>query len=107
MPRKPIMNYMREFLGITGQDADDLFDCFIESFEELCQKLESAIEQRDVMEIRRVTHSIIGSSSNLGCEDISQHAMDINTAAKSNDFEHMHQPMQKLKEHLEIFRSCK
>lgn len=104
MLKETIIAYMREHLGITGIDAAELFDCYVETVDELCKKLEQAIERFDVPEIRNITHSIAGSSANIGANSIAESAIAINTAAKSNDFNALETSLRKLKEYSEMLR---
>ncbi|MDD2478328.1 MAG: Hpt domain-containing protein [Victivallaceae bacterium] len=104
MLKESIIIYMRDILGITGSDAEELFDCYVETLEQLCQKLEQAVEQHNVMEIRNITHSIMGSSSNIGANIISEQAAAANMAAKSHDFGSVKSLSQELKKYPEILR---
>lgn len=104
MFEESIMTYMRDLLGITGTDAKELFECYVETLEELCKKLEEAVERRDVMEVRNITHSIVGSSTNIGANTIAEHAILINEAAKSHDFCSVESSLQKLKEYSVMLR---
>lgn len=104
MFKESIMTYMNDFLGITGGDAKELFDCYVETLEELCKKLEEAVEQQDVAEVRNITHSIAGSSANIGANTIAELAIAINAAAKSHDFNSVKSSLQKIKEYVAMLR---
>lgn len=93
-----IMEYMSHALELAEEDAKELMVMYIETLNEHCQKLESALAASDFMEIRRLTHSLTGCSGNVGADEIVEAVRDVNSAAKIPNIEACSAAMIKLQD---------
>lgn len=82
--KKDVYEFFLNDLGLGMEDADPLYQTFLESFGEIASELRQT-RPDDEMALRRITHSIIGFSQNVGANDLFEAAMRLNAAAKAGD----------------------
>ena len=71
-------------LGLEEDEFLELAELFIETSASDLSKLQSAIEQKDMQEVVKSSHSIKGASGNLGFTDIFEVAKEIETNARKD-----------------------
>jgi hypothetical protein len=82
--KQDVLNFLATELGLGPDDTQSLYDSFMSSFGELVADLRKAASD-DEMELRRITHSIIGFSQNVGALDLFEEAKTLNACAKAKD----------------------
>lgn len=82
--KQDVFDFFINGLGLSTEDAQPLYDTFLESFGEMVDALHAASPD-DEMELRRITHSIIGFSQNVGAMDLFEAAKSLNACAKAHD----------------------
>ena len=83
--KKDVINYLVDSLGLSGDELPEFYDTFIASFDECAQELSGLTSFTDFMGIRRITHTLIGFSQNVGAMDLFEAARTLNAAAKAED----------------------
>ena len=84
--KKDVLDFLRDELGLEPDEVGPLYESFMDSFVEIANELRS-MSRDDVPGLRRVTHSIIGFSQNVGAIDLYEAAKELNAAAKSDDLD--------------------
>ena len=84
--KEDVYRFFLEDLGLGHDDAEPLYESFLESFAETVAELRDA-RADDEAALRRITHSIIGFSQNVGAGDLLEAARRLNAAAKAGDAE--------------------
>ena len=82
--KQDVLDFFTQELGLAPDDVGPLYETFVESFGAVARDLRAA-SPSDEMELRRVTHAIIGFSQNVGAQDLFEAAKALNTAAKAGD----------------------
>lgn len=82
--KQDVFDFFTNGLGLSMEDAQPLYETFLESFGEMVAALRAASPD-DEMELRRITHSIIGFSQNVGASDLFEAAKTLNACAKAHD----------------------
>ncbi len=82
--KKDVFDFFTGELGLGQEDAQSLYDTFMSSFGEVVADLRKA-SPADEMELRRITHSVIGFSQNVGALDLFEAARVLNACAKAHD----------------------
>ena len=82
--KQDVFDFFRNDLGLGEEDAMPLYESFMESFRETADELRVA-SPGDETTLRRITHSIIGFSQNVGALDLFESAKTLNAAAKAGD----------------------
>ena len=82
--KKDVIDFLKTELGLGPEDTQSLYDDFMSSFGESVAELRKA-SAADEMELRRITHSIIGVAQNVGALDLSEAARALNACAKAKD----------------------
>ena len=83
--KQDITNYLVSELGLTEADVPELYESFLGSFAECIKDIRALSSFSDFMEIRRITHTLIGFSQNVGATDLYEAARELNLCAKAED----------------------
>ena len=83
--KQDIANYLVNELGLTEEDVPDLYESFIGSYADCVKDIHALSNFSDFMEIRRITHTLIGFSQNVGATDLYEAARALNLCAKAED----------------------
>jgi hypothetical protein len=82
--KNDVLAFFRNDLGLGDEDSAPLYESFMESFGDIVRSLRAAPDS-DFMELRRITHAIIGFSQNVGAIDLFEAAKSLNASAKAAD----------------------
>ena len=74
-------------LGLEEDEYLELFELFLETTESNLEKLRTGIDTGNTQEVVASSHSIKGSSANLGLEKISEVAKAVEEKARQNGLE--------------------
>jgi len=81
----PVFSYSRLLdMGLSQEDANDFVLDLIKQVEDTLPQIEEAISKNDITHLEELTHSIKGSSTNIGTGGIADLLIDFNTYTKSN-----------------------
>ena len=83
--KQDITNYLVSELGLDEADVPELYESFIGSFAECVNDIRALKSFSDFMEIRRITHTLIGFSQNVGATDLYEASRELNLRAKAED----------------------
>ncbi len=83
--KKDVIDYLVTAMGLTMEDTPELYESFIGSFADCVGDLRAMPDYTDFMAIRRVTHTLIGFSQNVGAQDLFEAARALNLCAKAED----------------------
>ncbi len=78
---------LNELKEIMGDDFSELVTVFISDSQIQLDDLKAAIEASDAPTIRRVAHTVKGSSANLGIETLSSICKELELNAAENNIE--------------------
>lgn len=74
-------------LGLEEEEYLELLELFLETTESNLEKLRVGIDRGNTEEVVASSHSIKGSSANLGLEEISEAAKGVEEKARQNGLE--------------------
>ena len=74
-------------LGLDVEDYTELIDLYIETTKADFEGLKTALAARDAKEVHRKSHSIKGSSGNMGLMELYETAKEINDNARADNLE--------------------
>ena len=83
--KQDIVNYLVSEMGLSEADVPELYESFIDSFAECVKDIRALSSFSDFMEIRRITHTLIGFSQNVGATDLYEVSRALNTCAHAED----------------------
>ena len=83
--KQDIANYLVSELGLGEADVSELYESFLGSFAECVNDIHALKSFSDFMEIRRITHTLIGFSQNVGASDLYEASRELNRCAKAED----------------------
>ena len=83
--KQDIANYLVSELGLSEADVPDLYESFLGSYAECVKDIRALSSFSDFMEIRRITHTLIGFSQNVGATDLYEASRALNLCAKAED----------------------
>lgn len=83
--KQDVITFLVESLGLSKDELPEFYDTFMTSFDECAQELSGITSFTDFMGIRRITHTLIGFSQNVGAMDLFESARTLNAAAKAED----------------------
>lgn len=95
-----------DFLERTMNDRElgrQVLEMFLDTGSELLASLEKAISDGDGQEIMRLSHSLKGSSGNVGAKRLSEFALVIEKIAEEGDLGGVVERFDKLKKEFELF----
>ncbi len=75
---------LNELKGIMGDDFSELITVFINDGQTQLNNLASAVEASDAPTIKRIAHTLKGSSANLGIEQLSAICKELELKAADN-----------------------
>ena len=105
---KTILWNETDFLDTVSNDfnfAKSLLNDFIIQTESLLNSIPTSIEKKDFEELRRIGHTIDGSSSTISAISLSEHGKELNKAAKSEDIELLKKTHKELTSTLKKFKT--
>lgn len=105
---KTILWNETDFLDTVSNDfnfAKSLLNDFIIQTESLLNSIPNSIEKKDFEELRRIGHTIDGSSSTISAISLSEHGKELNKAAKSEDIELLKKTHKELTSALKKFKT--
>ena len=105
---KTILWNETDFLDTVSNDfnfAKSLLNDFIIQTESLLSSIPNSIEKKDFEELRRIGHTIDGSSSTISAISLSEHGKELNKAAKSEDIELLKKTHKELTSALKKFKT--
>ena len=91
---------LSERLGLEKEDFLELVELFLETGASDLNKLETALQQEDVEEVVKSSHSIKGASGNLGFTDIFEAAKGVEQNARANSLDGATDAVGAIKGHL-------
>ena len=85
--RVPAVDFARlqDLFGDDDAAIQELLEVFVTTTAPLLSRLQNAIEQQGFDDIRVLGHQIAGSASNLGIQQLQQHATALEKAAMASD----------------------
>ena len=89
---------LAENLGLEEDEFLELVELYIETCSADLVKLESAVQQSNIQEVVELSHSIKGSSGNLGFMNVFDMAKEIEEKARDNVIEGAVSSVQSIKE---------
>ena len=72
-------------IGISKEDANEIYEDFIENFDDIINKLQDSIEENDFKGLAGLAHQLKGTSSNLRIDSIYELSKDLEIRAKNED----------------------
>lgn len=105
---KTILWNETDFLDTVSNDfnfAKSLLNDFIIQTESLLSSIPNSIEKKDFEELRRIGHTIDGSSSTISAISLSEHGKELNKAAKNEDIELLKKTHKELTSTLKKFKT--
>ncbi len=94
--KQSIIRYMTEVLELPQEDTQELYDYYLDTLKDHCERMTQAITAVDFGEIRNLTHSLTGCSGNVGAQEIVAIVHQINAAAKALDIQQVQVEFDKL-----------
>jgi HPt (histidine-containing phosphotransfer) domain-containing protein len=70
-------------MGLGEDDAKEFVGDLINQIDEQIPKIQNAIDEQDVKQVERLTHSIKGSSTNIGVGGVADLLVEFNTYTKN------------------------
>lgn len=98
-------NKMAERLGLEVDEFMELAELFIETASSELDRLRSAIDRENLQEVIESSHSIKGSSGNMGFMEIFEVAKGIEFNARDNSLEGAETACNSIKDRIEILIS--
>lgn len=89
---------LAENLGLEEDEFLELVELYIETCSADLAKLESAVQQSNIKEVAELSHSIKGSSGNLGFMNVFEMAKEIEEKARNHIIEGAVSSVQSIKE---------
>ena len=83
--KQDIATYLVNELGLSEEDVPELYESFIDSFADCVKDIRALLSFSDFLEIRRITHTLIGFSQNVGATDLYEVSRALNTCAHAED----------------------
>ena len=83
--KQDIATYLVNELGLSEEDVPELYESFIDSFADCVKDIRALSSFSDFMEIRRITHTLIGFSQNVGATDLYEVSRALNSCAHAED----------------------
>ena len=83
--KQDIATYLVNELGLSEEDVPELYESFIDSFADCVKDIRALSSFSDFMEIRRITHTLIGFSQNVGATDLYEVSRALNACAHAED----------------------
>lgn len=80
-----ILNYLENTFGVSGNDATELLDLYLQTVTENCGKLDEACAAADYDKASKVAHSIKGCALNCGHAEVAELAKSMEHSAKAHD----------------------
>ncbi len=74
-------------LGLEAEDYTELIDLYIETTKSDLEDLKTALVDQDAKEVHRKSHSIKGSSGNMGLMELYETAKEIDDNARADNLE--------------------
>jgi len=81
-----------------------ILDNFVENFPQQIESLKESISKSDIAKVKRLSHSIKGSSGNLGAMRLQAAAAEIESACAGEDLNTAAMQLPKLSEQFQQFR---
>lgn len=78
---------LTELKSLLEESFSMLIMTFIQDTEEQLIKLEGYIPNKKYLELRKIAHSMKGSSANMGAKYLYNLAVDLETACKKEDYQ--------------------
>lgn len=82
--KSDVINFLSSELGLEPEDAQPLYESFMEAFGEVVGELRET-RPDDEAGLRRITHNMMGFSQNVGALDLFEAAKVLNACAKAHD----------------------
>lgn len=76
------LNMLKELIG---DDLKEILDAYLQTAPDNINKLEQALTQADAEQVRMQAHSLKGSSANIGANDLSSLAAQLEQLGKNDD----------------------
>lgn len=83
--RNEIAAHLKEMLELSDEEIQEFMTVFLQSLDDCCKELISLRVSLDCMGLRRVTHTLIGFTENMGAMDVMTASRALNAAAKAAD----------------------
>ncbi len=83
--KQDIANYLVSELGLSEADVPELYESFLSSYAECIKDIRALSSFSNFMEIRRITHTLIGFSQNVGATDLFEVSRALNSCAHAED----------------------
>ncbi|MBW1670031.1 MAG: Hpt domain-containing protein [Deltaproteobacteria bacterium] len=96
---------LAENIGLEKEEYLELVELFVETGKSDMDKLQSAIDEKNVEKVATASHSLKGASGNLGFEEIFEVAKKINDEALEGSLKGTPESAQVLKEKLNAIAS--
>lgn len=85
MDIEEILSLMLKETGLEKDDAISLYSIFFEMLPDTIKSLKEAVENNDFTNVQKIAHQLKGSSLNLRIGAISDLALRLEMAAKTNE----------------------
>lgn len=83
--KQDVVSYLKELFELSDAEVDEYLADFFISLDDCCEKLKEEKAAPNFQNIRIITHTLIGFCGNMGANDITEKARELNTAAKAAD----------------------
>ncbi|MCW8931524.1 MAG: Hpt domain-containing protein [Gammaproteobacteria bacterium] len=95
------LDTLNELKEIMEDDFDELISVFISDSQTQIKSLQEAINSSNSEDIRRIAHTLKGSSANLGINDLSESCRVLEHKAADNSLEDANELFEKIKTNCE------
>ncbi|MBW2037578.1 MAG: Hpt domain-containing protein [Deltaproteobacteria bacterium] len=93
---------LAEKLGLEKDEFIELVELFLDVSASDLGKLQSAIDERDIQQAVEVAHSLKGASGNLGLDEISRMAKNVEANARQGSLDGATEAVRMMKEKREL-----
>jgi len=79
-----------ELKELMGEDYVSVFDAFVRSADSALQELKKSVNELDCKTVEQITHTLKGSSANIGAKKLSQVCADMLEDARNLKVDQFH-----------------
>ncbi len=92
---------LSEIHGLTVEEFAGILEVFVDTAKEDIEKIQTAVEEQDLLSAERAAHSLKGASGNLGFEKMFEMARAVEVNAEKGEFEQIKSALPRLTRELE------
>jgi HPt (histidine-containing phosphotransfer) domain-containing protein len=83
------LNLINDLRELMEDEFNSLIEIYLNDSVVRMQQLELAVQQKDGTQIRHAAHSLKGSSSNIGAEELAAQCQKLEEMGKNNELENI------------------